>query len=143
MLHSIPIKIFFSKYTIKQGHLYLCFKYFFFCYRVKVLECSAKDDINIKEIFRSFLTLSKLNLASNSDESGLKRRSSAYVSASKGSRRTKSPTERTVTDQTIAESSHTLQEPRSKPRSRSLIRRSSRKAKQQIRDAQADDCTVS
>jgi hypothetical protein len=30
-----------------------------------------------------------------------------------------------------------------KPRSRSLIRRCSRKAKQQMRDAQVDDCSVS
>lgn len=119
---------------------------YLFIFRVKLLECSAKDDINIKEIFRSFLTLSKINLASSSDESGLKRRSSAYVSGTKGSRRTKSPTEKTVTDTPLAETSgHTLQEPKAKPRSRSLIRRSSRKAKQQIRDAHnsAEDCIVS
>lgn len=119
----------------------------FIIFRVKLLECSAKDDINIKEIFRSFLTLSKINLSSTAEESGLKRRSSAYVSGSKGSRRTKSPTEKTVTDTALAESSghNSLQEPKSKPRSRSLIRRSSRKAKQQIRDAHnsGEDCIVS
>jgi hypothetical protein len=32
---------------------------------------------------------------------------------------------------------------KSKPRSRSLIRRTSRKTKQQIREAHADDCNIS
>jgi len=35
------------------------------------------------------------------------------------------------------------EEVKSKPRSRSLIRRTSRKTKQQIRDARADDCNIS
>lgn len=35
------------------------------------------------------------------------------------------------------------EEVKSKPRSRSLIRRASRKTKQQIRDAHADDCNIS
>lgn len=106
------------------------------------MECSAKDDTNIKEIFRTFLTLSKLNLQSGSDDTGLKRRSSAYVST-KGARRTDSPTDRVTPNPDAATNS--LAEPKAKPRSRSLIRRSSRKAKQQIRDAHssADDCTVS
>lgn len=52
--------------------------------RVKVLECSAKDDYNIMEIFRTFVTLSRILPVNGSAESGsgLKRRSSAYVSAS-------------------------------------------------------------
>lgn len=56
-------------------------------HRVKVLECSAKDDTNITEIFRSIVSLSRVLHAQDGDEgiSGLKRRSSAYVSAtSKG-----------------------------------------------------------
>lgn len=61
---------------------------------MKVLECSAKDDINVKEVFRSFLALSKI-LPKNEvidSNGGLKRRSSAYVSAtSKGKRRAESP----------------------------------------------------
>lgn len=60
-------------------------------YRVKVLECSAKDEINIKEIFRTFLTLSRIFPKDAEDSGGLKRRSSAYVSASKGGRRAVSP----------------------------------------------------
>lgn len=55
-------------------------------YRAKVLECSAKDDYNIKEIFKTLLTLSRILPKGDDDSStGLKRRSSAYVSAtSKG-----------------------------------------------------------
>uniref|UniRef100_A0A182PVF9 Uncharacterized protein n=1 Tax=Anopheles epiroticus TaxID=199890 RepID=A0A182PVF9_9DIPT len=51
---------------------------------VKVLECSAKDDYNIMEIFRTFVTLSRILPVNGSAEAGagLKRRSSAYVSAS-------------------------------------------------------------
>jgi len=151
--------------------------------RVKVLECSAKDDINVKEVFRSFLALSKI-LPKNEvidSNGGLKRRSSAYVSAtSKGKRRAESPLPEkekpsgsgtynlpssstkiavTITTQYgvtkfnfsnttefvfffmwLISGSNTLE---AKPRSRSLIRRASRKTKQQIRDAQVDECHVS
>lgn len=110
------------------------------CSRVKVLECSAKDDINIKEIFRSFLTLSKIFPKDTDDATGLKRRSSAYVSASKSGKRAASP----ALDKASA-SSEAQAEAKAKPRSRSLIRRSSRKTKQQIRDAHngVEDCSVS
>lgn len=61
----------------------------FCCYlkcRVKVLECSAKDDTNITELFRTIVSLSRvLHIDGADGTSGLKRRSSAYVSAtSKG-----------------------------------------------------------
>lgn len=114
-------------------------------FRVKVLECSAKDDINIKEIFRSFLSLSRILPRDSDDSTGLKRRSSAYVSASKGGRRAASPAvDKEKNSAGSAESSNSL-ETRSKPRSRSLIRRASRKTKQQIRDAHngVEECTVS
>ncbi|XP_030746810.1 GTP-binding protein Di-Ras2 [Sitophilus oryzae] len=112
--------------------------------RVKILECSAKDDINIKEIFRSFLSLSKLVPKNEvaDPNTGLKRRSSAYVSAtSKGKRRAESPLPEKASGSGAgsSEGSNHL----SKPRSRSLIRRASRKTKQQIRDAQVDECNVS
>lgn len=108
---------------------------------MKVLECSAKDDINIKEIFRSFLTLSRILPRDTEDASGLKRRSSAYVSSSKGGRRTASP----AMDKATSSEEGAQKETRIKPRSRSLIRRSSRKTKQQIRDAHngVEECTVS
>lgn len=54
--------------------------------RVKVLECSAKDDTNITELFKASLSLSRILPAGSAENTtGLKRRSSAYVSAtSKG-----------------------------------------------------------
>ncbi|XP_017885563.1 GTP-binding protein Di-Ras2 isoform X2 [Ceratina calcarata] len=117
--------------------------------RAKVMECSAKDDYNIKEIFRCFITLSRIvpkNHTGDSDESGLRRRSSAY-----GSRRSGSPHGRTGSagpgghsQQVVAAQSSTVSEDtKSKPRSRSLIRRTSRKTKQQIRDTYTDDCNIS
>jgi hypothetical protein len=121
------------------------------------MECSAKEDKNIKDVFRSYLSLSKIvalnesaeNAASSSSSSsgGLKRRSSAYVS-NKGNRRSVSPAVPSGSGEEAAgsSSSSSTLEPtgfsRFKPRSRSLIRRSSRKAKQQMRDAN-DDCHVS
>ncbi|KAL1450385.1 hypothetical protein WDU94_002757 [Cyamophila willieti] len=50
--------------------------------RTKLLECSAKDNYNIREVFRTFLTLSKI-LTTNGEENSLKRRSSAYVNKGK------------------------------------------------------------
>ncbi|KAK5642000.1 hypothetical protein RI129_008167 [Pyrocoelia pectoralis] len=114
--------------------------------RVKVLEVSAKDDINVKEIFRSFLTLSRLFPKDSDETTGLKRRSSAYVSASsKGGRRAESPALEKEKINSVGEGSHSLGESKAKPRSRSLIRRSSRKTKQQIRDAHntTEECIVS
>ncbi|XP_074033068.1 GTP-binding protein Di-Ras1 [Leptinotarsa decemlineata] len=107
--------------------------------RVKVLECSAKDDINVKEIFRTFLTLSRIFPRDPEEAGGLKRRSSAYVS-NKGGRRNASPAPE-KDKAGPSEGKDTLM----KPRSRSLIRRASRKTKQQMREAQGgtDDCHVS
>lgn len=52
------------------------------------MECSAKDNYNISELFKTLLSLSKILPAEHSIETNggpLKRRSSAYVSAtSKG-----------------------------------------------------------
>lgn len=57
-----------------------------FNFRVKVLECSAKDDTNVTDLFRTIVSLSRvLHIDGADSTSGLKRRSSAYVSAtSKG-----------------------------------------------------------
>uniref|UniRef100_A0A1B0GK76 Uncharacterized protein n=1 Tax=Lutzomyia longipalpis TaxID=7200 RepID=A0A1B0GK76_LUTLO len=50
--------------------------------RAKVLECSAKDDTNITDLFKSLLSISKIMpIGGGESTSGLKRRSSAYVSA--------------------------------------------------------------
>ncbi|KYN03450.1 PREDICTED: GTP-binding protein Di-Ras2 [Cyphomyrmex costatus] len=120
--------------------------------RAKVMECSAKDDYNIKDVFRCFVTLSKIvpkNPTGEVEQSGLRRRCSAY-----GSRRSGSPSGRTGSagpggnlQQVVAAQGPSVvsvtEEVKSKPRSRSLIRRTSRKTKQQIRDARADDCNIS
>lgn len=122
--------------------------YFIFCYsRAKLIECSAKENYNVKEIFKQFVILSRILLNTN-DESSLKRRSSAYVSAtSKNSKTSASSTTLSVNDESSHEPcSSTASETtlRPKPRSRSLIRRCSRKTKQQVRDtADVDECIVS
>jgi len=51
--------------------------------RAKVMECSAKDDYNIKDVFRCFVTLSRIvpkNPTGEVEQSGLRRRCSAYGS---------------------------------------------------------------
>lgn len=51
------------------------------------MECSAKDNYNVIELFKTLLSLSKIIPTENNESYGgpLKRRSSAYVSAtSKG-----------------------------------------------------------
>ncbi|XP_012274234.1 GTP-binding protein Di-Ras2 [Orussus abietinus] len=132
--------------------------------RGKVMECSAKDDYNIKEIFRCFVTLSRIvpkNPTGDVDESGLRRRCSAYGSRRSSDyfsnfdtlQRSGSPGGRTGSagsgsqQQLLAAQGTSVvavaEEVKSKPRSRSLIRRASRKTKQQIRDAHSDDCNIS
>ncbi|XP_063994002.1 GTP-binding protein Di-Ras2 [Diachasmimorpha longicaudata] len=119
--------------------------------RAKIMECSAKDDYNIKEIFRCFVTLSKIqkNPTGELDESGLRRRCSAYGSRRSGSPGGKAgntgagaPTQKVVAAQGTSFIA-VAEEVKSKPRSRSLIRRASRKTKQQIREAHTDDCNIS
>lgn len=89
------------------------------------------------------MTLSRIFPRDSDETTGLKRRSSAYVSASKGGRRAASPVPEKEKQPTSSDS--TAQHSLPKPRSRSLIRRSSRKTKQQIRDAHngVEECIVS
>ncbi|XP_014257536.1 GTP-binding protein Di-Ras2 isoform X2 [Cimex lectularius] len=102
--------------------------------RTKLLECSAKTGLNIQEIFKTFVTLAKLLPSTTDDSTPLKRRSSAY-----GSRRGGSPASTSSGAGTSAQAASP------KPRSRSLIRRSSRKTKQHLSDSNADstDCIIS
>ncbi|XP_025206920.1 ras-related protein Rap-2b [Melanaphis sacchari] len=133
--------------------------------RVKLIECSAKDNVNVRDLFKCLLVLSrKLNGTGDQAACPLKRRSSAYVSHTKSSRRAADNAETsTISGSTGGASGHgrdehqlqQQQQERAKPRSRSLIRRCSRKAKQQIRDTTTgggggggngggvDDCNVS
>ena len=74
------------------------------------------------------------------DAPKLKRQTSVYSKKGVSSRH-KSPGAIKQTEWQSSEDSEPLS--RKKPRSRSLVRRSSRKAKQQIIDAQSDDCRIS
>ncbi|KAH8304518.1 GTP-binding protein Di-Ras2 [Drosophila kikkawai] len=131
--------------------------------RAKVLECSAKEDSNVTDLFKSLLSLSRFLPASSSGSggsgaggeaapSGFKRRSSAYVSASssRNKNRMNSPAlsgaggsgDKKCSGLVDAvDVASTSAEAKLKPRSRSLIRRASRKTKQQINNA-SDDCNV-
>ncbi|KAL5233646.1 hypothetical protein ACI65C_001056 [Semiaphis heraclei] len=137
--------------------------------RVKLIECSAKDNVNVRDLFKCLLVLSrKLNGPEDQAACPLKRRSSAYVSHTKSSRRVAENTGAATTsgptggasghgrdEHQLQQQQQQQQQERAKPRSRSLIRRCSRKAKQQIRDTTTgggggggngggvDDCNVS
>ncbi|XP_039957803.1 GTP-binding protein Di-Ras2 [Bactrocera tryoni] len=116
--------------------------------RAKVLECSAKEDQNVTDLFKTLLSLSRfLPVGSNNDgTSGLKRRSSAYVSASssRNKNRNASPSVSGDKKSSLVEAvdpATSSGDAKLKPRSRSLIRRASRKTKQQINNA-SDDCNL-
>ncbi|KAH8316662.1 hypothetical protein KR067_012815 [Drosophila pandora] len=130
--------------------------------RAKVLECSAKEDSNVTDLFKSLLSLSRFLPASSGSggsgaageaaPSGFKRRSSAYVSASssRNKNRMNSPAlggaggsgdKKGSGLVDAVDVASTSAEAKLKPRSRSLIRRASRKTKQQINNA-SDDCNV-
>lgn len=77
--------------------------------RAKVLECSAKEDTSVTELFKTLLSLSRFLPASGSGTgpgggaggaeaapSGFKRRSSAYVSASSSRSKYKSNNNNTM-----------------------------------------------
>jgi len=76
----------------------------------------------------------------------LKRRSSAYVKTRTGSGGKSGSSTTDSPSKIVQKSPQFLSEDSAKPRSRSLIRRSSRKAKQNVRDASsgggAGDCGV-
>jgi len=128
------------------------------------MECSAKEDHNVKELFRAFLKLANFDHhGDESDEkSSIRRRSSTYV------RNNKSQSKHGTTldllevssadkDGAICPSGSNGTKPddhlhppcslpvsalsRNKPRSRSLIRRSSRKSKHQVGEAGSAECS--
>ncbi|KFM65329.1 Ras-related protein RabO, partial [Stegodyphus mimosarum] len=96
--------------------------------RVKILECSAKENTNIREIFRSFLQLAKIPLPS--DTHALRRRSSAHVTMGRPLKfnSTLSPQrEQQAESSPEPQQQQSTSQKSSKPRSRSLIRRTSKK----------------
>ena len=109
------------------------------------MECSAKTNSNVKEIFKTFLQLARIPLPS--DEPGLRRRSSAQArvnnSKSRFTSNTLSP-HQSVNEPESREAEGSNVAQRIKPRSRSLIRRSSKKvSKIKEPTSDADDCSVS
>ncbi|XP_054089177.1 GTP-binding protein Di-Ras2-like isoform X2 [Zeugodacus cucurbitae] len=114
--------------------------------RAKVLECSAKEDQNVTDLFKTLLSLSRfLPGGSNNDgTSGLKRRSSAYVSASSSRNKNRNASSFVSGDKKSSlveavDPATSSGDDKLKPTSRSLIRRASRKTKQQINNT-SDDC---
>ncbi|RLU14756.1 hypothetical protein DMN91_012643 [Ooceraea biroi] len=124
--------------------------------RAKVMECSAKDDYNIKDLFRCFVTLSKIVPKNPTDKENEEKSFNPLKllivilsferSGSPGGRTGSAGPDGNSQQIVAAQGSSVVavtEEVKSKPRSRSLIRRASRKTKQQIRDARADDCNIS
>ncbi|XP_050691169.1 ras-related protein Rap-1b-like [Eriocheir sinensis] len=111
-------------------------------FRCRVIECSAKENLHIKDIFRTFLQIGKVP---QGEDSSLKRQSSAYCKTRSQHRSQTPPSDRESIPENGGASGSTPPSAfsRNKPRSRSLIRRSSKKAKQQVRDAQPDECSLS
>ncbi|CAL4081149.1 unnamed protein product, partial [Meganyctiphanes norvegica] len=113
--------------------------------RCRVIECSARENLHVKDIFRTFLQIGRVP---QGEDTSLKRQSSAY-SKNRSQRRSASPQPQQYQESIIesAGASGLTTPPsafsRNKPRSRSLIRRSSKKAKQHVKDAHPDDCTLS
>ncbi|KFM74399.1 GTP-binding protein, partial [Stegodyphus mimosarum] len=93
--------------------------------RAKLLECSAKDNVHIKDIFRAFLQMSKLPVPAE----GLRRRSSAHAAAGGSSSSTNGTPGRLQCPPADGEVAASPPQRSFKPRSRSLIRRSSKKIK--------------
>lgn len=128
------------------------------------MECSAKTNSNIREMFKAFLGLAKIPLPS--DDCGLRRRSSAHASVASSfrssfRRKNQHPTPNTLSPtvnedgeastsssqfgiNSLSPSASNSSTSSLKPRSRSLIRRTSKKVNK-IKDpnSQPEDCTVS
>ncbi|KAH9390420.1 hypothetical protein TYRP_023072 [Tyrophagus putrescentiae] len=131
--------------------------------RTKVMECSAKTNFNVKEVFLTFQQLARIPMP---NDEGLKRRSSAQARVNgknkqfagtnslspshantNGTGGISSSNHNSVGGGGISESlsatSTPQTSPRLKPRSRSLIRRTSKKFSKSKEQTDADDCTVS
>ncbi|CAL8129941.1 unnamed protein product [Orchesella dallaii] len=133
--------------------------------KTKIMECSAKKDGNVREVFRSFIHLSKIPLREQletEENGGLRRRLSAHAGSksiqcksncsSPSNSKPSTPTTPRgymcgFSTPPITPASPSSLSPnflstednspfgRNKPRSRSLIRRCSKKVKKQVQDA--------
>lgn len=114
------------------------------------MECSAKANTNVKEVFLNFQQLARIPLP---NDEGLKRRSSAQARVNNGRKQFAGTNSLSPGDANghgggctpEANSANTTPQgsPRLKPRSRSLIRRTSKKFSKSKEQTDADDCTVS
>lgn len=111
------------------------------------MECSAKNNVNIKQVFITFQQLARIPMPS---DEGLKRRSSAQARVSDKNKQfagtnTLSPSHANGHGATGGGGSGGLtpESPRAKPRSRSLIRRTSKKLFKAKEQNDVDDCSVS
>ncbi|CAL1269836.1 unnamed protein product [Larinioides sclopetarius] len=118
--------------------------------RAKIIECSAKENSNIREIFRSFLQLAKIALPTESN--ALRRRSSTHVTIGRPPRFNSSLSparEQQAESNPETTQQQSTSQKSTKPRSRSLIRRTSKKSSK-LKDAAATpgcsadgDCHIS
>jgi len=112
--------------------------------RIEVLECSAYDSYNIVSLFKSFLALSKIDflLVGNErhqEDEKLQRGKSAYARIKQLSFKKRT----SEIDIDEKQNFNDISTPKSKQRSRSLIRRSSKKVKQKINEVDGiENCVI-
>src|SRR5699024_9258343 len=104
-----------------------------------------KMNTNVKEVFLTFQQLARIPMP---NDEGLKRRSSAQARVNNGRKfagtNTLSPSHaNNGTVESVSANNSPQTSPRLKPRSRSLIRRTSKKFSKSKEQTDADDCTVS
>ncbi|XP_065312353.1 GTP-binding protein Di-Ras2 [Dermacentor albipictus] len=127
--------------------------------RAKFVECSAKENTNIRELFRGYLQLARIPQHPGSEAAphhlahatvaataaaGLQRRCSARVSGprARGLASFSSSLQASPSSAVPDRSPEVQAAAKAKPRSRSLIRRTSKKASK-LKEHGVDDCTVS
>ncbi|XP_021000658.1 ras-related protein Rap-1b-like [Parasteatoda tepidariorum] len=113
--------------------------------RAKIMECSAKDNTNIREVFRSYLQLAKINIPT--EHTALRRRSSTHVTIGRPLRFNSSLSPQRESESSPETQQQSTSQKQTKPRSRSLIRRTSKKTNK-LKDAAPgcsndSDCHIS
>ncbi|KAK8774045.1 hypothetical protein V5799_011422 [Amblyomma americanum] len=124
--------------------------------RAKFIECSAKENLHIRELFRGYLQLARIpqqasevssqhhHLPQGAATGGLQRRCSARVSGprARGMSSFSSSLQASPSSAVPDRAAEVQAAAKAKPRSRSLIRRTSKKASK-LKEHGVDDCTVS
>ncbi|XP_077489317.1 GTP-binding protein Di-Ras2 [Amblyomma americanum] len=124
--------------------------------RAKFVECSAKENLHIRELFRGYLQLARIpqqasevssqhhHLPQGAASGGLQRRCSARVTGprARGMSSFSSSLQASPSSAVPDRAAEVQAAAKAKPRSRSLIRRTSKKASK-LKEHGVDDCTVS